>query len=183
MNLLKIFSTSFLYFFAFRCGILGLSLILCKLLKLPLNDTKFIFEEMLLSIAFWFAYIYLYIWRVLKQNNLSDIEWYIVCTFIGVSLITWCYFDWDYKLKAVPHFGTNSIQMIKKKIIVFIFVMAFSFFYGYATLNNVAGVKEIDIVATITNVTIISGIIAFDRVLNQIMNLKNRVKGHNSKNE
>lgn len=111
---------------------------------------------------------------VLKNNNFSNLEWYIIYTFIGISLMLWCYFSWDFKLKSIPRFGVDNVFITIKKSFVFICVMTFSFYYGYKTLNKAIVGEEIDIVTSITNATIVPGIIAFDRVLNQIMVLKKR---------
>lgn len=59
---------------------------------------------------------------------------------------------------------------------VFTFVMIFSFYYGYVNLNKVINGGGLDVFIVVTNITIIPGIIAFDRVLNQISVLKTQKK-------
>ena len=60
-----------------------------------------------------------------------------------------------------------------KKIIVFTIVMFFVFYQGYCQLNNRLNGEEVDLLVVIANITIVPGIIAFDRVLNQITSLLN----------
>lgn len=54
--------------------------------------------------------------------------------------------------------------------------MIFSFYYRYVNLNKVINGSELDVFIVVTNITIIPGIIAFDRVLNQISVLKTHKK-------
>lgn len=99
----------------------------------------------------------------------------MIYTFIGVSAILWCYFNWELEWKAKPKFGEEDIQIIVKKIFVFSAIMIFTFYQGYKQLNKQFSGEEIDLSITVTNITIIPGIIALDRVLNQIKSFKNKI--------
>lgn len=171
MNLLLILIASLITFLVIRVCFIGLYWILCKLFK-STNNIKF---DLIISFLFLIGFIQAFIGAtegVFINRYLSNLEWYFVYTFIGVSMILWCYFSWEFKWNAIPKFGINSKHIIIKKIIVFTFVMIFSFYYGYVNLNKVINGSELDVFIVVTNITIIPGIIAFDRVLNQISVLK-----------
>ena len=173
MNIIIILVTSLMVFVVFRLFFIFLYWILGKIFKTSANSAKF---GLCMSIAFYLMYIETFLGAVLevaKNNELNNAEWYFVYTFIGISSMLWCYFSWDLKLKAKPQFAKQEIQMILKKIIVFGAVMMFSFYQGYTQLAVKFGESfeaEKELLVTLTNITIIPGIIALDRVLNQISN-------------
>lgn len=100
--------------------------------------------------------------------SLENLVWYVVFTFLGVVSIIWCYFRWDFDWKARPRFEVDKTVMALKKIIVFGVVMGFAFYYGYKQMDAKFNNVDVDNTLTIYNVTLISGIIALDRVLNQV---------------
>ena len=51
--------------------------------------------------------------------------------------------------------------------------MLFTFYHGYAQVNKHFNGEDVDLVITITNLTVVPGIIALDRMLNQVRNLIN----------
>lgn len=173
MNIAIILTVSLIVFVGFRLFFILLYWILGKLLKLSADTIKF---DFFMSIAFYILYIQGFLGAVsgvTKNNELSNAEWYFVYTFIGMSSMIWCYFSWELKWKAKPQFAREKIQMIVKKIIVFFLVMTFAFYQGYTQLDeNLGGDinEEKKLLITLTNITIIPGVIAFDRVLNQISN-------------
>jgi hypothetical protein len=137
-----------------------------KILKTStLTSDKF---DLGMSVAFLIIYLQSYIGAIqVVDKRLSDLDWYILFTLIGIIGILWCYFKWDLKINSYPKFNPNKQQIAIKKIIVFLGVMAFSFCFGYNYIEHNVGGKEIDISLQLINVTTISGIIAFDRVINQ----------------
>lgn len=172
MNLIIILFVSLLVLIALRYFFIGLYYAISKLLKLSGNNVKF---DLVLSISFFCIYLEAFLGAVggvLKGHSLSNLEWYFVYTCMGIASMFWCYFSWDLRLKAMPKFGANDKQTIVKKIVVFLFVMIFSFCYGYENANKIFMGEDVDALIALTNVTIIPGIIALDRVFNQIANWK-----------
>lgn len=173
MSIAIILASSLIVLIVVRMIMILLYWILGKIFKSSKDVMKF---DLVMSVAFYIIYIQGFLGTaqgILQNNKLSNAEWYFIYTFIGISSIIWCYFSWDLKWKARPQFAKVEIPMIIKKIIVFFLVMVFAFYYGYTQLNeNFGGSidEEEKLLATLTNITIISGIIAFDRVLNQVSN-------------
>lgn len=171
--------------------ILGISIILFIVIRIPFVVIYWLSEkiskssckseklDLFLSIAFFFMYLEGFLGAAQEVANscgLSNAEWYFVYTYIGVSAIIWCYFSWELKWKAKPQFAKQKPQMIVKKTIVFFCVMLFAFYNGYTQLSKNFGGgidDETNLLVTLTNITIIPGVIAFDRVLNQISNYLN----------
>ncbi len=173
MNFIIILVTSLIVFAIFRLFFIGLFWVLNKIFKTPENSIKF---DLGLSIGFYLMYIQGFLGAVQgvsDNNKLSNVEWYFVLTFIGIISILWCYFSWEFKFKAKPQFAKYNIQMIIKKIIVFSLVMIFVLWQGYIQLDKKFGGnsnEEKEMLMSLASTTIVSGIIAFDRVLNQISN-------------
>lgn len=123
------------------------------------------------------------------NESLKNLVWYVVFTFFGVAAIIWCYFHWDFKWKAIPKFEDDKIVIALKKIIVFSVVMGFAFYHGYKQMEAIFNDVKIDSTLTIYNVTLISGIIALDRVLNQVLSIykewkdKEKEQNENKKND
>lgn len=171
MNIILILFSSLITFEGMRILFIGIYYVMCKIFKAS-NNMKF---SLAMSIFFLLGYIQAFLGAtegVAKQRTFSNLEEYIIYTLIGISMMLWCYFSWDFKFKSFPKFGINNKQIIIKKILVFTFIMIFSFYYGYENLIKIINKKEIDIFIAITNITIVPGIIALDRVLNQIVALK-----------
>lgn len=172
MNIAIILVTSLIVFMFSRLFFIFLYWILGKLFKTSTDNVKF---DLGMSIAYYFIYIQAFLGAslgVAKNIELSYAEWYFICTFIGISSMLWCYFSWDMKFKAKPIFGLNDKQVIAKKITVFAVVMIISFVNGYGTMCKDYFGKELFPEIKILNATMIVGIIAFDRLLNQVANYK-----------
>lgn len=166
-----ILATSVIVFLIFRITILLLYSGIQKVFKLTDSNLKF---SVLLSSAIFLIYIQGFLGAVqgvMGNTNITNLEWYLIYTFIGTSAMIWCYFNWELKWGARPQFAKEEHQMIIKKIIVFFAVMVFAFYQGYTQLEaNFGGNQgaEKELLVMVTNITIIPGIIALDRVLNQI---------------
>lgn len=171
MNIAIILLASLIVFIASRMFFVFVYWFLAKIFKLRTYNMEF---DLLLSIAFYAAYVQTFLGAVqgvANNNELSIAEWYFVYTFIGISAMIWCYSSWELKWKAKPQFAKEKMQVVVKKVIVFTLVMLFAFYNGYTQLNDNFGGginEEKSLLITLTNITIIPGIIAFDRVLNQI---------------
>lgn len=183
MNIVIILGASLIVFVGIRLFFIFVYWILKKIFKASSDNEKF---DLCMSIAFCLMYIQTFLGAVsgvTKNNELSNAEWYFAYTFIGISLMLWCYFSWDLKLKAKPQFATQEIQMIVKKILVFLAVMIFAFYQGYTQLTVKFGAtleEEKELLVTLTNITIVPGVIALDRVLNQISNYLKKKREINS---
>lgn len=71
-------------------------------------------------------------------------------------------------------FQKNDFQTSAKKILVYLALMLFVFYQTYTQLNTSFGgtlEEEKELLVKVLNITIVPGIIAMDRVLNQINNL------------
>lgn len=114
---------------------------------------------------------------LLKKQVDDKLFLYVALTFFGVAAIIWCYFRWDFKWKAKLRFEGDKIVMPLKKSIVFGIVMVIAFCYGYSQLKAllVEGTK-VDYELAVYNATMISGMIALDRVLNQVLSVCNGIK-------
>lgn len=117
---------------------------------------------------------HLFIWLVLvliymeSTNDNRNLLWYIIISYSGIAATTWCHFHWDLRKHAKPKFERDKSIIAVKKVFVFTLVMFFSFYYGCQQMNALLMNEKVDAALTIYNVTIISGIISLDRVLNQI---------------
>lgn len=186
MNIAIILLTSLIVFAGFRFFFIFLYWILGKIFKVSTDSMKF---DLGMSIAFCLMYIQGFLGAVMgvtKVNELNDAEWYFTYTFIGITLMLWCYFSWDMKLKAKPIFGLNDKQIIIKKIVVFALVMIISFVNGYDTMHKEFYGKNVFPEIRVLNATMIVGVIAFDRLLNQVVNyqkLRLKEREQKQKNE
>lgn len=175
MNFIIILVTSIIVFALVRVLILLICNLGLKLFKVSDSNTGF---SLLLSIASFILYLQVFMGAIqglMGKTGITNLEWYLVYTLIGIAAMLWCYFSWSFAWKAKPQFAKNDSQMIIKKIIVFSAVMLFAFYQGYTQLDmNFGGNldEEKEMLVKVTNITIIPGIIALDRVLNQINNYK-----------
>lgn len=129
-----------------------------------------------LFLGFWGISILMFGVPRQTDESLKNLAWYVVFTFFGVAAIIWCYFRWDFKWKAIPRFEDDKTVMALKKIIVFCVVMGFAFYHGYEQMDAIFKGKNADDILKVYNVTIISGMIALDRVLNQVSSVCNGMK-------
>lgn len=170
MNIAIILLVSLIVFWGIRLVLIFLYWVIQKIFKLSEGNMSF---DLGISIFFYIMYIQAFLGSVLgvsRNSELSNMEWYFVYTFIGIISMLWCYFSWDLRLKAKPKLGLNDKQVIVKKIVVFALVMVISIINGYDAMckefsgeNDFWGIR-------VLNSTMIVGIIAFDRVLNQVVN-------------
>lgn len=165
MNIIIIVVTALVVMFIFRLIVLSF----CSIL--PRGNEGF---DLFFSIALLIVYLASFIGAVegvISKVKIINLEGYLIYTFIGIASTLWCYFSWNLDWTAKPQFMKNDSQMIKKKIIVFSVLMVFAFYQGYTQLDMIYGGKldaEKEMLVKITNITIVPGIIALDRVLNQI---------------
>jgi len=171
MNFTIIIGTSVIMLLVVRIMVVLLYGCLKKVFKLPDSSMGF---NLILSIAFYIMYLQGFLGAVegvMGKNNITNLEWYLIYTFMGISAMLWCYFSWDIGWKVKPQFAKEGFYVPIKKVIVFSTVMVFVFYHGYTQLNtNFGGSfdEEKQMLTMVVNITMISGIIAFDRVLNQI---------------
>ncbi|MGE4214912.1 MAG: hypothetical protein AB7E42_09065 [Anaerotignaceae bacterium] len=172
MNIFLVIVLSVIMFMVFKFFMVVLEMFLSKFYKVEnKSDVKF---SLVLSIVFLLMYSALFIMAVEffnHRNKFNDLEWYIVYTVIGIYTILWCYFKWKSNLQSIPVLNDNNQEIALKKSLLFFLIMIFSFYYGYSQIEKIVSGKEIDMSLTIASVTIVSGIIALDRVLNQVQTL------------
>ena len=155
---------------AFLCTRILFTLVYTLLLNAQKESDK-TFERVLLSCVMLGTFIV--IWSVtiyncmIKKQVTDNLVWYVIFTFFGISAIIWCYFRWDLKWKAKPKLEEDKIVLALKKTLVFTLVMIFAFYHGYKQMDAIFKDVKADSTLTVYNVTLISGIIALDRVLNQ----------------
>lgn len=107
------------------------------------------------------------------------LELYISFYLIGISSVIWCYFSWDSeKIFTKPHIATVS-ECKRKKIIVYISICAYVFVQGYYQSCKSMGLElkilnDLEPIFSIINYSVIAGIIALDRVFNQIIKPKEK---------
>jgi len=106
-------------------------------------------------------------------GELSVSEWYIVYTILGVSSVLWCYFRWEFSIKTIPKPNTNQKQIAFKKICVFLLVMCFTIYSGYTGFVSKLQNDSSDALSVMLNLTVFTTLIALDRVLNQILVIRN----------
>lgn len=106
--------------------------------------------------------------QVSLKNSMTNLEWYILFVLIGISCILWCYFKWrQTSYMSLPRF-TEDDESTKKKAIIFLLVFIFSVVLGYKQVLSYLKAQHVDSAFYLTNATIVAGMIAFDRFLNQI---------------
>lgn len=119
MKIVIILMMSLALFCVIRAITILLYMLIEKKYKVKDDGEKF---ELILSICFYWIYIFCFL--VAAKNvstiyKLSNLEWYIIYTYIGMISVVWCYFSWRLKWNARPQFAKNEKEMILKKIIVF----------------------------------------------------------------
>lgn len=173
MSFVIIIAISISVLILFRMIILLFCSPVFKLFKLRDSNMGF---NLPLSIAFFTIYLQGFLTAIkgiVGVTEITNLEWYMIYTFIGIAAILWCYFSWSFEWKAKPQFAKKDSQMIVKKIIVFSALTLFVFCQGYNQLNMNFGEnldKEKEMLFKVVNITMVPGIIALDRVLNQINN-------------
>lgn len=167
-KLLIIFGTTLLVCFLYRILLVFAGKIICKITKSNDKTKKF---DILISTALFFIFAVSLITAidvVAKSYALTDLEYYMCFCIIGLSAILWSYFDWDISsLKNIPRFSEKEPNLIKK-IMVFSVVFVFSFIFGYQQSVSILSDRAVDGAVLLTNFTMISTLIAFDRLLNPI---------------
>lgn len=168
-NFIIIILTSLIVFVLFRMVLL----LIYAGLKRVIKGAQCVEENfsLSLSVSFFLVYIQGFIGAVegvtLKQQ-LTNLEWYFVYVCMGIIAVIWCYCKWTLTLKERPRINRDKRQVALKKVIIFSCVMAFSFVVGFNQMKNILYGYEVDTLLLFVNVTIIPGVIALDRVMNQI---------------
>lgn len=130
------------------------------------------FADVVLS--FGILGVFILVWSLIVSKYLiknqvdNNFVWYCIFSFFGISATIWCYLRWDLRWKAKPKFEEEKDIIALKKMFVFTIVMLFAFYHGYKQMDAIFKDVKVDSTLTLYNVTIVSGIIALDRVLNQV---------------
>lgn len=151
------------------CAIRLLCIFLKRVFKVNSNTKSYV----VYSITSCAAYLECYLGiakNMATKKEFNSLEWYLLYAFIGVVLVLWCYFSWELKLISIPHIHDARDKRITiKKIILYSVIVVVSFVYGYCSLNKMVTGQDINTTVIILNATIIPGIIALDRLLNQVV--------------
>lgn len=189
LNILLIISITCLWFSIYQF----LGYLLTKLLLKFFNqkDTTVGKPPFFISITLLIVFLAILIFAislVSSKNNLSNLEFYLVFSLIGICSIFWCYFESNLLLQmlannkenrkgwksfictVIPRFSSKKV-LAQKKALVFGIVFVFSFALGYKKVLDELKVEQIDLIYTITNTTIVASMLALDRFLNQIHTL------------
>lgn len=172
MNFLIILFTAIIVLILFR--LFFLVIVNISILLFKSSDDSLKKRNVLFSTTFLAVYIFSFVISVdslIINIVLSDLEEYIIFSFIGIASITWCYLKWELSWKAMPKIDDDNTMVAIKKNFVFSMVMVVSFAYGYGQVKKVISKSDVDEVLIVTNATIITGVIALDRVFNQIISL------------
>jgi len=168
MSFIVILFTTLVIFLFYRYSLSLIATVIAKVFKgLAFPDKG----DLLLSIAFWAIYEKVFweaTFQVPAKFNFMLSDLYLVLLSTGISSVLWIYFKWDLRLTSLPKPNPNKEQVRIKKIIIFTCVMVFSFFLGYKQFMCLTTQEQVDITASLTNFSLVPGIIAFDRVLSQL---------------
>lgn len=139
---------------------------ICKHVK---GESSF---ELTISIAaqVLFLSIWMITWTSLASKySIDNLIFYISFCLIGVFCVIWCYFSWDIEhIFVMPRKAKAKHKKIKKIVLytlIFIFVMCQGYFQ---TLHALDPTVEVNVLFQVTNYSIVVGIIALDRIMNQI---------------
>ncbi len=165
--LLIIFGVATVIFLIYKLLFILLTMGAIKVLRLKLSDTF----VLILSISLFYLFIFIYILTaatVEKKYGITLMEDYIAFCIIGLISVVWVYFSWSaIRLFARPRWATAE-ELRAKKITIYVSLLVFAFFIGFEQVNSVANGTKVDSLFSFTNYSIITIIIAMDRILNQI---------------
>lgn len=155
-------------FLMFKCILVAVS----KALEMNKERTKKF--DIFLSIIVQLFFILVWVASLHSMNKrfiLSDIECYISLWLIGFFCVIWCYFSWDIDRIFVKPRKAKAEERRKKKILIYLLILIFVIMQGYYQTLHAIGIKtseEIYTLFSVTNYSIVVGVIALDRLLNQI---------------
>lgn len=128
--------------------------------------------ELAVSVAAQVLFLAIWVisWGILATRYpIDNLVFYISFCLIGVFCVIWCYFSWDIEhIFVMPRKAKEEERKIKKIVIytlIFIFVMCQGYFQ---TLHALDPSVEVNVLFQVTNYSIVVGIIALDRIMNQI---------------
>ncbi len=148
------------------------------------QDKHFYHEKELgVSILLYILFTFIY-FRTLRSALTLDKnvygEIYILYTIYGIFSVFWAYLHWGVtSWKEKVSFAPQQDNIVKKGILYSI-VFVFALILGYHQTLSYSGIKEIDAMYSIANISVFTCIIALDRVMNQIY-LNHNYKKNNRK--
>ena len=110
MNFVIILATSLIVFILFR---LIMSRVYCLIKKLLKSHEDSIGFSLSLSVVFFILYLQGYlgaIQGVMRNTELTNLEWYLVYTSIGMIAMLWCYFSWSFERGTKPQFSKKWLS-------------------------------------------------------------------------
>lgn len=137
------------------------------------NKDKHFYQEkelrisILLYVVFTFVYFRTLRSALTLEANVYG-EIYILYTIYGVFSVFWAYLHWGVTSWKEPLIFAPQRDNIIKKGILYAMVFIFALILGYHQTLSYSGIKEIDAMYSIANISVFTCIIALDRVMNQI---------------
>lgn len=152
----------------------GIIVLLCKISRIIFddkgNEQKFDFG---VSVAMQILFLGIWATSIGVIMNLYPMDNFVCYTsllMMGVVSIIWCYFSWDAEHIFVKPRKANNKEKRLKKIVVYGLILLFVLVLGYHQTLHAVGIEEkIDTLMSVTNYSIVVGTIAFDRLMNQIV--------------
>ncbi len=136
------------------------------------KDNHFYHEkELTISIMLYIVFTFIY-FKTLRsaltpEENVYG-EIYILYTIYGIFSVFWAYLHWGVKSwKEKLIFAPQRDNIIKKGIL-YAMVFIFALILGYHQTLSYSGIREIDAMYSIANISVFTCIIALDRVMNQV---------------
>ena len=108
--------------------------------------------------------------------NISTLESYMYFVIAGIVTVLYCTMTWSLKILSLPRINSNEIAVAYKKAGLFSLVLIFTLMYGLEQVKSIIGGSDLDETNLIINITIVSSIIAFDRVMSQIATIARKSK-------
>ncbi len=145
--------------------------IMDKILERIFHNGKQTLEYIIMSFSSILIYTFIYFVSVEAVNNkqpLNNFEAYVSFVIYGIIVVLWCYLRWD-KLKV--EFNYDKKLLAIKRAIMFFFIMIFTLYKGYGDAMN-----NRNYILDVINIAVITAIIAFDRVLNQVWIIREKIK-------
>lgn len=125
-----------------------------------------------LSIGVQVVFISIWILAISRGNvlGLTNLQAYAALCITSFFSVFWCYFSWDIEhIFVLPRKAKPTERRIKK-IILYTLIYIFTVFQGYyQTMHAINKESEISALLSVANYSIVVGIIALDRIMNQII--------------
>lgn len=128
---------------------------------------KELFVSCLMYLIFTFVYFKTMV-KLIPSLHEAYLDVYLLMTIYGIFAVLWAYMSWDMDHWFRPITFAKNKDVIIKKGVIFAVVLIGVFTFGYYQTLTYTGRVTMNPLLSITNISILAIIIAFDRVINQI---------------